>query len=115
MYRDQKVGGVMGFFSDLFKMDPEVIFQMAQTAELFHGDYEKAARLYQKAANNGHLEAKYNLAHMYYSQRGVMVTDSDTCDSIGWGLMKEAAAGGFPQAVDFVQSIEKVRSESQRA
>lgn len=63
--------GLYSFVKDCFKPDPEVDFQYALREETFSRNFEKAAWLYQKAADQGHYKAKYFLAVMYLEGRGV--------------------------------------------
>jgi TPR repeat protein len=65
----------MNFFKSLFKLDPEVDFQMALKEETFNGNYKKAAWLYQKAANQGHSKAQFYCGYMYLKGRGVNKDD----------------------------------------
>jgi TPR repeat protein len=83
----------MGFFKDLFKMDPEVDFQMALRAETFENNYKKAAWLYGKATEQNHLKAQFFLALMYLKGRGV---DKDLQKA--FELATKSASQGFYKA-----------------
>lgn len=61
----------MGFLKDLFKMDPEVDFQMGLRAETFESNHKKAAWLYGKAAEQNHPKAQFFLSLMHLKGRGV--------------------------------------------
>lgn len=90
----------MGFFSDLFKADPEIDFQLALREETMNGNYEKAAWLYQKAVDNNHFKAKYFLAVMYLKGRGVKI-DHDRA----LRLLKESADAGYDKAIQLLTEV----------
>lgn len=83
----------MGFFRDLFKMDPEVDFQMALRAETFESNFKKAAWLYGKAAERNHPKAQFFLALMYLKGRGVSKDSQKALD-----LATKSASQGFYKA-----------------
>jgi len=84
----------MGFLKDFFKADPEVDFQMALRAETIEGNWQKAAWLYEKAAQRNHPKAEYFLALLYLKgRRGI---DKDT--KKGLALMIKSASQGFYKA-----------------
>ena len=91
----------MGFFSDLFKADPEVDFQMAIKEETFKRNYDKAAWLYQKAVDNGHVKAKYFLSQMYFEGRGVNKDYNN-----GLRLLIESADSGYDKAKLLLADVE---------
>jgi hypothetical protein len=83
----------MGFLKDLFKMDPEVDFQMALRAETLEGNLKKAAWLYGKAAEQNHPKAQFFLALMYLKGRGVSRDPQKALD-----LATKSASQGFYKA-----------------
>ncbi len=83
-----------------FAPDPEIDFQLALREETFLMNYEKAAWLYQKAADRGHYKAKYFLAQMYLNGRGVQ---KDSSKAIG--LLTESAEAGYDKATKLLSEI----------
>ena len=98
----------MGLFSAIksyFTPDPEIDFQLALREETMSGNYAKAAWLYQKAVDRGHIKAKYFLAVMYLMGRGV-TKDRDR----GMALLRESAAAGYDKAKKLLADIESGES-----
>ena len=89
----------MGLLKKLFYVDPDVYFQKGMMAEL-KGNYTKAAFIYEIASNDGHAEAKFNLAMLYEAGRGVN-QDFDLAEK----LIREAANLGFSEANRWVDDI----------
>lgn len=85
-----------------FRPDPEVHFQAALREDICSGNYEKAAWLYQKAIDCGHIKAKYFLAVMYFMGRGVT---QDRNKAIT--LVRESAATGYDEATKLLADIER--------
>jgi TPR repeat protein len=83
----------MGFLRNLFKMDPEVDFQMGLKAEMIEGNHKKAAWLYDKAAKQNHPKAQCFLGYMYLKGRGV---NKDAQKALE--LITKSASQGFYQA-----------------
>jgi TPR repeat protein len=81
----------MGFFSNLFKADPEVDFQMALRAETIEGNWKKAAWLYDKAAKQNHPKAQFYLGYMYL--KGGRGINKDTVRAIE--LITNSASQGY--------------------
>jgi TPR repeat protein len=94
----------MGIFSGIksfFTPDPEVDFQFGLREETLSGNYAKAAWLYQKAVDRGHVKAKYFLAVLYLMGRGV-TEDRDKA----LALLKESAAAGYDKAKKLLSDIQ---------
>ena len=61
----------MGLFDKLFPVDnPEETYQQAFEEETKFNDFEKALKLYEKAANRGLAKAQYYCGFMYLKGRG---------------------------------------------
>jgi TPR repeat protein len=65
------------------------------------GNYAKAAWLYQKAVDRGHEKAKYFLAQMYLTGRGV-TEDRNRAMT----LLRESANAGYEKAKKLLCEIE---------
>src|SRR5450830_3436 len=62
-------------------------------AAIAKGDFAKAARIYQQAAQEGDVKAEYNLGLMYLNGDGVK---QDNAEALKW--FKASANGGFSEA-----------------
>jgi hypothetical protein len=91
----------MGFFKDLFKMDPEVDFQMALRAETIEGNWKKAVWLYDKAAKQNHPKAQFYLGLMCL--RGGRGINKDTEKALE--LITQSASQGFYKAQYFLAKM----------
>ena len=81
----------------------------AQTAEelfdkgcgyLADGNYTKAVEYFQKAAEQGHAEAQYNLGVCYYFGQGVTKSYPE---AVKW--LKKAAAQGHSDAINILKQL----------
>ena len=86
---------------NLLTPDPEVDFQLGLREETLTGNYAKAAWLYQKAVDRGNEKAKYFLAMMYLTGRGVA---EDRNRAIR--LLRESADAGYEKAKRLLSDIE---------
>ena len=81
--------------------DPETDFQLALREETLRQNYAKAAWLYQKAIDRGHIKAKYFLAQMFLMGRGVTEDRSKAIT-----LLRESADAGYEKAKELLSDIE---------
>lgn len=98
--------GLYTFLRDFFTPDPEVDFQYGLREEGFSRNFEKAAWLYQKAADQGHYKAKYFLGVMYLEGRGVT---KDINKAIQ--LLTDSSAAGYDKAVQLLSELNAKRDE----
>jgi TPR repeat protein len=77
-------------------------------AELVEKDYKKAAELVEKAAEQGYVEAQYNLACAYHKGTGVT---KDTKKAVEWWT--KAAEQGHEDARCKLEAFAKMESEQQ--
>lgn len=91
---------------DFFKPDSEVDFQYALREETFSRNFEKAAWLYQKAANQGHYKAKYFLAVMYLEGRGVTKNINKAIQ-----LLTDSSSAGYDKAVKLLSEVNAKKYE----
>jgi TPR repeat protein len=68
-------------------------------------DKQKAAELYQKAANLGHKVAQYNLALMYKNGDGI---EKDLDKAIYW--YEQSSKQGFQKAQNKLKELKKIRN-----
>ncbi len=77
----------------LFKTDPETSFAQAYKAETEYHNYERAIKLYEKAAKRGLAKAQYYCGYMYLKGRGVRKSNAKALE-----LIEKAALQGYPKA-----------------
>src|SRR5262249_36555542 len=82
--------------------------QIALREETFSRNYERAAQLYQKAAAQGHPQAKYFLAQMFLEGRGV---PKDIERAI-W-LLTDSSDAGYEKARMLLAEVRAARSNAQ--
>ena len=73
---------------------------MYQTGEGVRQDYSEAVRWYRKAAEQGIVEAQFNLGVMYYNGYGVK---QDKSEALRW--IRMAARQGFIQAQSALRQL----------
>ncbi len=96
--------GLFNFVKDLLKPDPEVDFQYALREETISSNFQKAAWLYQKAADQGHYKAKYFLAIMYFEGRGVSENREKA-----FKLLTESSDAGYEKAMNLLSEVKAGR------
>lgn len=93
----------MGIFAKVKKLvtpDPEIDFQLALAEETAF-NFEKAAWLYQKAADRGHYKAKFFLAELILNGR-IVPQDFEKAKA----LLAESSDAGYEKATELLADIQ---------